>query len=49
MDYLLRDKNIITNNSKDFHWHLPLNEIPRVINYDPSIHFNLEYNYLIKL
>ncbi len=48
MDHLLRDKNIIATNSKDFHWHLPLNEIPRVINYDPSIHLNFEYNYLIK-
>ena len=48
MDHLLKDQNIITANAKDFHWHLPLNEIPRIINYNPANHFDFKYNYLIK-
>ena len=48
MDHLLKDKNIITTNAKDFHWHLPLNETPRILNYDPSHHFEFKYNYLVE-
>lgn len=48
MDHLLRNKNIITNEVQDYHWHLPMNEIPRIINYNPSNHFDFKYNYLLK-
>lgn len=48
MDHLLKDKEIITDNPREFNWHLPLNEIPRIISFDPSKYFDFEYNYLIE-
>ena len=48
MDHLLKNKKIITKTPKEFDWHLPLNEIPRIICFNPREHFNFEYNYLIK-
>ncbi len=48
LDYLIRDKNLITKNIDKFEWHLPLLEIPRILNYDPNIYFDYEFNYLIK-
>ena len=48
MSHLLKNKNFITKNAHDFTWHLPLNELPRIINYDPSRHNDFDYNYLIE-
>ncbi len=48
MDHLVKNKDIITNKAVDFHWHLPMNEIPRIINYNPSNHFDFKFNYLRK-
>ena len=48
MDHLLKNKKIITKNPQEFNWHLPLNEIPRIICFNPREHFNFEYNYLVE-
>ncbi len=48
MSHLLRNKNLITKDASGFSWHLPLNEIPRIINYNPLKHNDFDYNYLIE-
>lgn len=48
MTYLLNTKNIISKASENFDWHLPINEIPRVLNFNPFKHKSFDYNYLIK-
>ena len=48
MSHLLKNKNLIAKDACDFSWHLPLNELPRIIKYNPSIHNDFEYNYLIE-
>tara|TARA_B100000989_G_scaffold297839_1_gene284941 strand:+ start:675 stop:1703 length:1029 start_codon:yes stop_codon:yes gene_type:complete len=47
MDHLVRNKKIITNDSNGFDWHLPLNEMPRIINFNPDIHKDFQYDYLV--
>lgn len=47
MNYLLIDKELTVTNSEKFEWHLPLLEIPRILNYNPLIHNKFNYNYLI--
>jgi len=48
MSHLLKNKNLIAKDACGFSWHLPLNEIPRIINYDPTIHNEFDYKYLIE-
>ena len=48
MSHLFKDKEMLVSDAKDFKWHLPLNEIPRVMKYHPLKYKNFEYNYLIK-
>ncbi len=48
MDHLIKKNNLITHSAKNFKWHLPLNEIPRIINFDPSKYFDFNFNYLIE-
>lgn len=48
MDHLIRDKKTIASTSKHYDWHLPLNEIPRILFFNPKLNYNFEYNYLIK-
>lgn len=48
MSHLIRNQNLIISNAKGFDWHLPINEIPRIINYNPNKHTNYKYDYLIK-
>ena len=38
MSHLLKNKNLIAKDACGFSWHLPLNELPRIIKYNPSIH-----------
>ena len=48
MSHLLRDKDLIVSNSKNFDWHLPIKELPRILNYNPSKYIKFNYNYLIR-
>jgi len=48
MSHLIREKNLITSSAADFDWHLPVNEIPRLINFNSKRHNNFNFNYLIK-
>ena len=48
MDHLFKNKAMLVSDAKGFKWHLPLVEIPRVINYHPLKNKNFEYNYLVK-
>jgi hypothetical protein len=48
MSHLIRNQNLIISKAKGFDWHLPINEIPRIINYNPYKHTNYTYDYLIK-
>ena len=48
MDHLLRNKKLITKSSKDFKWHLPINEIPRILIFNPKYHLNFDFDYLVK-
>ncbi len=48
MSHFLEKKNLTTNSAKNFDWHLPLNELPRVLNYNPDKYKNYQYDYLIK-
>ncbi len=48
MSHLLRDKDLIVSNSKHFDWHLPMNELPRILKYNPEKYFNFNYNYMIQ-
>ncbi len=48
MSHLLRDKDLIVSNSKNFDWHLPIKELPRIFNYNPSKYIKFNYNYLIQ-
>jgi hypothetical protein len=48
MSHLLRDKDLIVSNSQNFDWHLPMNELPRILNHNPTKYFNFNYNYMIQ-
>ena len=48
MDHLIRNKKLITKSSKDFNWHLPINEIPRILVFNPKYHLNFNFDYLVK-
>lgn len=48
MDHLLKEKELITKSSKNFNWHLPINEIPRILNFNPKNYLNFNFDYLIK-
>ena len=48
LSHLLRDKNLIVSNSKNFDWHLPIKELSRIFNYNPSKYTKFNYNYLIE-
>jgi len=48
LDYLIRDKSLIAKNSKAFDWHLPVTQIPRILNYSPKKYSKFNYDYLIK-
>ena len=48
MDHLLRNKKLITKSSKGFKWHLPINEIPRILIFNPKYHLNFDFDYLVK-
>ena len=48
MSYYLRNKDLTTSNAENFEWHLPLNELPRILNYNPTKHIDYKYDYLIK-
>jgi hypothetical protein len=47
MSHLLRDKSLIASDSKNFNWHLAINELPRIFRYSPLKYSNFNYNYLI--
>ena len=47
MNYLLKDKELTVTSAKGFEWHLPLLEIPRVLNYNPIKYNKFNFNYLI--
>ena len=48
MSHFIREKNLITSSAADFTWHLPVNEIPRIINFHSNRYNNFNFNYLIK-
>ena len=48
MSHFLKEKNLTTLSSKNFDWHLPLNELPRVLNYNSEKNIVYKYDYLIK-
>tara|TARA_B100001057_G_C22862559_1_gene955152 strand:+ start:3453 stop:4481 length:1029 start_codon:yes stop_codon:yes gene_type:complete len=48
IDHLLRNKDLITRSSKNFNWHLPINEIPRILNFNPRNNLSFDFDYLIK-
>ena len=48
MDHLIKNNNLITDSAKNFKWHLPINEIPRIINFNPSKYFDFNFDYLVK-
>ena len=47
MNYLLKDRELTVTSAKRFEWHLPLIEIPRVLNYNPIKYNKFNFNYLI--